>query len=399
MNLYKLASYLFLLILLPSCYALRAYKYRKLDLKSHEKMPFVTVVKSETVHNYYEGGNENYPEVKAWLDSNLANTYTAAFLVIKNDSIVYEKYFDDYNSNTLLPSFSVMKSYVGTLTGIAAAEGKIKSLSQPITDYLPELVKQDNRFANITIQHLLDMRSGLKWSEGSYNLKDDAIKMGFRPNIAKQIKKIKIATAPTDYFDYKSINTLLLSIIINRATGVPLVKYFEEKLWKPLGATHIATLTTDKKGLPIAFAGLNANARDFALLGSVYLKGGQLNGNKVLTPDWVNSTTNPDTMYAYQGYKNQIWGRRNYKGFEDSLSATLYYDSITGSRKVIKGSKGSSHNYFVSTPSPIIYAEGILGQFIYVSPEKNMVIVRLGHYYKHPKYSLQTLLRFTEAKY
>lgn len=126
--------------LLTSCYAVRAYKYRKLQLMDHERMPLVAIDKSTQPYYYAQAGTEAYPQLKQWLDSNLQNTQTAAFVVIKNDSIIYQKYFGQYNEETLLPSFSVIKSYIGTLTGIALAEDKIKSLQQPVTDYIPELL-------------------------------------------------------------------------------------------------------------------------------------------------------------------------------------------------------------------------------------------------------------------
>jgi CubicO group peptidase (beta-lactamase class C family) len=164
----------------------RAYKFRKLNLLDHTKLESKIITPSITPMQYVVGLN-SYPQITTWLNENLNNTQTAAFIVIKNDSVEYEKYFTPFTVTTLLPSFSVAKSFVSTLVGIALEEGKIKSLQQPITDYIPELLKNDKRFANITLQNLLDMRSGIKWNENDYGLKDDAIKLGFRPNMMKYI--------------------------------------------------------------------------------------------------------------------------------------------------------------------------------------------------------------------
>lgn len=400
---FRIITNLFLIFititLLTSCYAIRAYKYRKLELMDHERMPFVEVKKSTRPYQYVKAPRSEYPQLKGWLDSTLQNTQTAAFVVIKNDSIIYEKYFDKYNEETLLPSFSVIKSYIGTLTGIALAEGKIKSLQQPVTDYIPELLKNDKRFANITLQHLLDMRSGIKWSEGSYDLKDDAIKMGFRPNILKQVKKIEINSAPINYEDYKSINTLLLGIVINRATNKPLANYFEEKLWQPLGAAQKATLNTDKKGIPVTFAGLNATALDFAKFGSMYLHKGYWNGQQIIPEAWINNTINADTLFAYDGYKNQIWGNSVIKYYVDSLQGLNAYNNIKAGKHFssIKNKEGKKY-FKVVTASPIFNAEGILGQYIYGDPVKNIVVVRLGYYWSYPKYYAEQVIKMAMEK-
>ena len=402
-NLIKTIGSFFLFVitisLLTSCYALRAYKFRKLELMDHERMPFITIKKSEHPYKYAEANPGAYPQLKLWLDSNLQNTQTAAYVVIKNDSIIYQKYFDNYTEETLLPSFSVIKSYIGTLTGLALNEGKIKSLQQPVTDYIPELLKNDKRFANISLQHLLDMRSGIKWSEGSYGLKDDAIKMGFRPNIMKQLKKIKIDTAPTDYEDYKSINTLLLGIVISRATKVPIEKYFEEKIWKRIGTAQNATLNTDKKGLPVTFAGLNATALDFAKFGSMYLHNGYWNGQQIIPESWVNASTNADTLYKYDSYKNQFWGNNKINYYVDSLQGLAVYNKLEGGKSYSSFVNKEGKKYFkLVKASPIFNAEGILGQYIYVDPTKNIVVVRLGHNWSHPKYYSSQLIKLTMEK-
>ncbi|MEO5500087.1 MAG: serine hydrolase, partial [Ginsengibacter sp.] len=203
---------------LSSCYALRAYKYRKLNLSDVNKMPSVAIEKGNNPDLFLVGKLEGaYQRMGKKLDSVLADTYTAAFLIIRNDSIIYEKYFDDFGEHSLLPSFSVAKSFVGTLVGIASDEGKI-SVNASITDYIPELKKNDARFEKITIRNLLDMRSGILFKEGTYNLKDDAIKMAFRPNTIKQLRKLKIEKPSGCEFNYQSINTYLLAIALQCVT-------------------------------------------------------------------------------------------------------------------------------------------------------------------------------------
>ncbi len=389
----KLLSYVAIIVMLSSCYAVRAYKFRKLTLQSHEQMPHIALKKSATPYEYIASTNIAQDN-KNWLDSNLAGTKTAAFLIIKNDTVLYEKYFDQYNSESLLPSFSVIKSYIGTLTGIALQEGKINSLQLSVTEFIPELIKNDTRFGAITIQHLLDMESGITWTEGSYNLKDDAIKMGFRPDIKKQLKKLRIASAPTTTPDYASINTFLLGVVISRATEMPLQDYFSAKLWGPLGANSAATLTTDKKGWPVTYAGLNATARDFAKLGSLYLHDGSWNGQQIITPEWVKKSIDSDTLFANELYKNQWWGFSERQSFKDSITAVEYFKQIpTPKRLSYNLKKSREKTFFVSTPSANFMAKGILGQYIYVRPGSNLVIVRLGYYWQHPEYYAESFIK------
>src|SRR5215203_1953555 len=151
-----------LLFSLSSCWMLRAYKVRNLKLTDHRKLPSVPIAKSDDPFEFIDAHDKNkYKKVEILADSMISNTETAALLIIRNDSMIYEKYFTGFDNNSLFPSNSMAKSFIGTLVGIALLEGKIKSEDEPITKYLPELGKRDSRFHEITIKHLLDMRSGL----------------------------------------------------------------------------------------------------------------------------------------------------------------------------------------------------------------------------------------------
>ncbi len=387
---FKRICYLIIVaITLSSCYVLRAYKYRKLELSDVHKMPSVIIEKGNNPDLFLVANQEQaYQRMGKKLDSLLSDSYTAAFLIIRNDSIIYEKYFDGFGRQSLLPSFSIAKSFVGTLVGIASDVGKI-SVNASITDYIPELKKNDPRFEKITIRNLLDMRSGIFFKEGTYNLKDDAIKMAFRPNTIKQLRKLKIDKPSGGEFNYQSINTYLLAIAIQRVTGKKISTYLSEKIWKPAGMEYNATWTVDSKAhhQEIAYAGLNATAGDFARLGKIYLEKGTLNGHRILSEQWINETINKDTMQRYDGYRNQFWGVDRYKIFPDSLDAVDFKTHSKLAGKVISFiNKSKVKSFFISYSSPEFYAEGILGEFIYVQPEKKLIIVRLGHFWKNKNF-------------
>jgi CubicO group peptidase (beta-lactamase class C family) len=368
--------------LLPSCYVARAFKFRNFKLTDHERLPSQPLRPAAVSYQFFNATTApEYERFRSYLDTNLTGTYTAAFLVIRNDSIIYERYFDGFSQNSLLPSFSVAKSFVSTLIAIAIDEGKITSVNDPITKYLPELSKHDKNFSRITLQHLLDMRSGLEFNEGSYGLKDDAIRLGFRPNLRRHALKVKIKKEPGGKFEYQSINTELLALALEKATGKKIVSYLEDKLWQPMGAEYKATWNVDSKKhkQEIAFAGLNATARDFAKLGRLYLNDGYWQNKQLLQAHWVKAVNNSDSMSRAEGYKNQFWSKYSYRFFKDSTEAVAFRNSKSHASSVQK----TSGYYRVAYRSNAFLAEGILNQYVYINPDNHVIIVRLGHNWNH----------------
>lgn len=379
------------MITLSSCYIGRAYKYRNFYLKDLDKMAAAELPASPSPFYFYSGTAP--ASFSHFLDTNLSNTYTYGFLVIRNDSILYEKYFDNLHEKSLLPSFSVAKSFVATLIQMAHEEGKIKSLQEPITHYLPFLLKKDKAFANITIQHLLDMRSGIKSNENYDNPFSDVLKLGFTKNLEGKIKKLRIEKAPGQK-EYKSVNTQLLAMITEQATGKKIQEYLIEKIWQPLGMETTATWNIDskRKNTARAFCCINATARDFAKLGRLYLNNGNWNGKQLISPDWVNTTVNTDSMRKYEGYKNQWWGGNSAEYFTDSLQAVTYAAKNNCTNVFAYTAKNGVRYYGARCASAPYLAEGILGQYVFVHPAKRLIIVRLGHYWKHPGFNAESFI-------
>lgn len=379
---------------LSSCWMLRAYKVRKLNLTDHKRLPSVSIERSLKPFHFTIGSNlSKYRPIQTNIDSFIKGTETAAFLLIRNDTLIYERYFMGFNDSTLFPSNSMAKSYTGTLVGIAMDEGLIQSDREPITHYLPELGKRDPRFHHITIRHLLNMRSGLCFNEGTYNLRDDAVKLGFRPKLEKHILKIKIEEKP-GRFKYQSINTQLLGLIVQRASKKPLQHYLQEKLWKAIGTESKATWNVDskKRKQVMISAAINATARDFAKLGRLYLEKGKWDGKKILTSYWVSQVSSGDTMERYGGYKNQFWNQRITQAFRDSLRATR-------SRRNKRHTKliSEQNSYYLSFRTDAFSANGFMNQIVYIHPKKNIIIVRLGKLWPHTKDFMQTIYAFGET--
>lgn len=383
-----------LLVNLSSCWMFRAYKVRKLNLTDHERLPSVTIEKSDQPYIFISNNDQiKYKDIQVRIDSFINNTQTAAFLLIRNDTLIYERYFMGFNDKTLFPSNSMAKSYTGTLVGMAIADGLIKSDLDPITKYLPELGQRDPRFHQITIRHLLDMRSGLRFNEGAYNLRDDAVKLGFRPKLEKHILKINIKEAPGK-FKYQSINTQLLGLIVQRASGKPLQQYLKEKIWDPIGTEYDATWNVDskKRKQVMMSAAINATAHDYAKFGRLYLKNGQLNGKTLIKPLWVRQISSADTMEKYEGYKNQWWNSRVTQQYKDSIRATR---SKRNKKYTFLQKEQSS--YSLSYRTDAYSANGFMNQIIYIHPKKNIIIVRLGKLWPDTKDFTQTIFTFGES--
>jgi CubicO group peptidase (beta-lactamase class C family) len=282
------------------------------------------------------------------LDSFLAGTGTDAFVVIRKDAIVYERYFGETKRDTIVTSFSVAKSFTSLLVGIAVAEGRIGSVEDPITKYLPELAERDPRFADITIRHLLTMSSGLRWEPDKLFLGDDSLTYEFDDLRHLALSHTEIAEQPGKTFLYNDYNPILVGMILERATGTSVTGYLQEKVWNPLGMEYDASWSVDseKNGLEKMASGINARAVDFARLGRLYLAHGRAGGAQVVPAAWVKTSTS-DAGIA-RGlpveYGYFWWGRPG----------------------------GLQRDYF---------AMGDHGQFVWVAPDKDLIIARFGSRY------------------
>jgi CubicO group peptidase (beta-lactamase class C family) len=366
-----------IVIIFTSCHAFRGLRWWYADLDDVNKFPSVELKKSAEPFEFTKTF-EVEPNNACRLDTLLRNTNTVAFIVIRNDSVLYENYWDDYQPNSKIPSFSVAKSFVSTLVGIAIDEGFIKNTSEPITSYIPEWLEKGELYQKITIQDCLDMASGLDNGEnyGGVNMFTPMVRMYYGTNLEKEIFNAEIGF-PRGAFNYQSINTQVLAMVVERATGKKIQDYIVEKIWQPLGMKYDASWSVDSKKRETvkAFAALNAAPIDFAKLGRLFLNQGNWNGTQVISKDWVQTTTDFENLYQ-NGYKNQWWASVVTKIFTDSLKAVEYKNANLQTTKM--SSKGNIH--WLQDYGKAYRAEGILNQFIFVRPDKNLIIVRMGDY-------------------
>lgn len=232
-----------LILTLNSCHVARYFYWNLADFDDYKKFPAETINKGDTAFHFIpsdsfislnlpegfcEGGFEN-----SFIDF-LENTKTVALLIIKNDTLQFEHYSKGFQADAMVSSFSVSKSFVSALVGIIIEEGYIKSVHQSVTDFIPELLNSDIRFSKITLEHLLNMQSGIRFNEGYSTPFSDMAKYYYGKNLKKYVGRLKIKSAPGLEYDYVSVNSLLLGIVLERVTGGSLAELIEQRLWKKL---------------------------------------------------------------------------------------------------------------------------------------------------------------------
>ena len=307
------------------------YKYfDNRDIEGSNPQPWAlhkkynTVAESDALQNLNAGGK------------------TKSFLVIKNDSILFEKYYDGYDQNSLSNSFSVAKSIVTSMMGKAIMEGKIKGLDQPVSDYFEEY--KEGLASELTVGDLAKMSSGMKWSEKYYNVINITSESYFTKDLRSVILRQKIIDKPGQGFRYSSGDTQLLGMVIEKATGVSLSEYLTEKFWKPMGAENNALWQIDSEnyGMEKAYCCIAGTARDFARFGKLYINKGKWNDEVILDSSFVELSIQPSFEDSpYYGYG---WWLYDYEG------------------------------------KKVFTMNGHRGQFIISFPEENIIIARQGDF-------------------
>jgi CubicO group peptidase (beta-lactamase class C family) len=362
-------------LIYTACVPLRAVKYLVPDAGDSARFNNLSIQRSATPFYFkpYQPSSA-YAALQNKLDSALVGTKTNAFIVIKNDSIIYQHISEDSFLQAKQPSFSIAKSFVGTLVGIAVDRGQISSTNDLVIKYLPELAKNDERFNRLTIQHVLDMRSGFKYNERSFTPFAKIVRSYYGADLKKMVGKLKMKNEPNTVFEYMSINTQVLAMILEKVTGKTLNILLQEDLWQPLGAESDAMWSVDNDNNIKAFCCINATALDYAKLGRLYLKDGNWLGKQIISKQWIDATSHPDTL-AKKRYKNQFWATRDFKYFPDSLSAIKQLEKEELGYPVERNTDG---RYFYAKKVYDYKAQGMFHQSIYVNPQNQVIIVRLG---------------------
>lgn len=312
-----------------------------------------------TIDDYPKFINRTVPvsEKQPWKQSSDFNQYllseqeeaiftkweTSSVVVIKGGELLFEKFWTGYSTESLTNSFSMAKSLTSLCIGAAIKEGKIKSTEEPISNYFTEFKGSD-----ITIKDLLTMSSGIDFGESYGDPFGFMAKAYYGTNVYDlTLSKKQNKPAGTEW-KYQGGNTLLLSFIIEKATGKTLSNYFAEKFWQPLGAEHDAIWTIDKEnGKERSYCCFYSNALDYAKVGQLMLDSGRWNGKSLIDFNYFETSVTPVGINDEAGVEINHYGYQWWLGTHNGVG---FY-----------------------------YARGILGQYIVSVPEWNVVFVRLGH--------------------
>lgn len=302
------------------------------------------VPKKNTISALQKSANYNKTILSPALQNMLFETSSTSFMVIKNDSIIYEKYFLTHADTTRVNSFSMAKTITALLVQMAIEDGRIPNWETKVKNYLPWL---EGQYATeLTLRNLSNMTAGLDWEESYYNPFGITAEAYYGRDIEKTMHKVKVVSKPGKEFVYQSGATQLLGLCLKKALGKPLSVYASEKLWIPMGAELDATWHTDRPGgTELSYCCFNAIARDFARIGEILLHHGRWNNHHFVDSNFVATMKTP---FLDDNYGQALWLGKSGKTIWSMF-------------------------------------QGTLGQYIILVPEKNTVIVRTGNAQKKGK--------------
>ncbi len=321
--------------------------------------PVTTMSASTNPYKYPQGSELKLPQDFQFKGTSynteqfLKDSWTTGFLVIQNDSIVYENYYLGNTESTRNISWSMAKSFISALFGIAMQEDFISDVMKPVETYVPEL--KGTAYGDVRIKDVLQMSTGVKFNEdyGDYNSDINRWGRGFALGGSQDefAATLERELEPGTVNHYVSINTHVLGMIIKRATGRTITDYMHEKIWEPLGMEYDGYWLIDGDNMEMVLGGLNTTLRDYAKIGSLFLHDGEWNGKQIIPKPWIKASLTPDAPHLMPteefGYGYQWW--------------------------IVPGSNQGE-----------FMARGVYNQNIYINPTSNTVIVKLS---ANPKYN------------
>ena len=319
-------------------------------IQKSEKPYFYT----KNIDSFLENVTVSYSGKQKSLKEFVKSTKTTSFIIVKHDEIVYEQYANGFDENSINTSFSMAKTVVSLLIGKAIENGHIKSVKEPISNYISEL--KDKNTGKTTIEDLLLMRSDIVYNENKFLwFGDDTLTYWHDDLRQLALNHTALTDKYSGNFHYNNYHPLLLGIILERSTGVTVSEFFEREIWQKIGAEHDASWSLDSKksGFEKMESGINFRAVDFVKIGSMVLHGGYWNGLQIINGDWLDSSTKCTIPINDSEYKNSFLAGKN-----------IGYQYMW---------------YCVPTQSGYdIVAWGKSDQILYISPANDTVILRTG---------------------
>lgn len=351
--------FIILLVTLSSCTAVRSIKLGTPSTDTYLNFALDTIatcdtikqilISSENHDRYFEdskfsGGRFNSETIGEYFGRVRGN---GALLIVRNDTILLEKYYGNFSPLSPSNIFSISKAITALLCGIAVDEGFITA-TDPVTKYIPELNNADPLFKELTIEHLLDMRTGLDFEESyGWNPFSKMANLYYGKDVVSQFKKLHFKSKPGTKHYYNSMATALLGVALERAVGISLAKYLQEKVWKPLDMESDAFISLDdsKHRQAKAYGGLVSNVRDLAKIGRLYINGGVYNNKRIVSKEWIDRST-------HSSLDNEAYSL----GWNNIITRIDSQDVVT----------------------PRFFAIGLYGQVLFCDPVQNLIFVTLG---------------------
>lgn len=301
------------------------------------------------------------PEALAAVSAYAARRNSTGLLVLHQGQIIWEEYWQGYGPDSRFNAMSMAKTVVALLVGIAIAEGHIDSVQDPVARYLPEWGRDER--AAITLADLLYMQSGLRNEDRTDSPFSDLVQMYVGSQVNRTALRVPRQRSPAEVYEYNNVNTQILSLVLERATGEPYPAYLSSRLWQPLGARDAAIWLDRPGGDAKTFCCLFATARDWARVGQLLLDQGQVGdgpqgpvfGHRpVVPPSWIAAMVDPSPLEPTYGYHLWIKARTADYANVDTAASTAFLDPGT------------------------VYLDGRGLQRVYVIPQRQLVVVRMG---------------------
>jgi len=355
------AIFIFYISISTKTYFGRYIKWRASDIEDYRKFPKYAFQPSNNPFYFVKKDDKKLDSIKITQDKNekallkdiLKNSGTTAFLIIKEDTIQFEKYLNGYHRESINTSFSVAKSITSLIIGKAIDEHLISSVNDPVIKYLPELLRSDTGYRKLLISHILDMRSGIQFKDHDLPWGDKP-KAYYYPELRKRIMELPVEYEPGSKFEYNSYNPILAGMILEKVTDMSPAKYFEQKLWNEIGMEFSGSWSVDSEesGMTKMESGLNIRAIDFAKFGRLILNRGNWDGNQLISESWMDYSFKISKMYNLEELSNDLFYRNFWWIYARKENSEYSVDIISGT--------------------------GHLGQYLFIFPKEKIIFVRMG---------------------
>ena len=299
---------------------------------------------------FFEGEEKNLQEYLDYF-------WSDGMIVLHKNEMVYENYWLGNNENKRHISWSVAKSFISALVGIAYEEGLIDSLDDPVTKYLDDF--KETGYDDVTIKDILQMSSGVLFNEDYADYDSDINRFGRAVATGTSMrdfsKTLTREREPGTYMHYVSINTQVLGFLLQEVTNKSISQYLYNKIWNPLGMEDSAYFILDDVKDEFALGGLNATLRDYAKFGLLYLQNGRWNDNQIISKQWIEDSHSTDGIHL-----------------------------VPGERETSSNPWGYGYQWWVpGFPDTDYTASGVYNQYIYIDPLSEIVIAKTSSNYKY----------------